>query len=328
MKIMIDKNIISIVIPVYKSEKYIDNCIQSIINQTISNWELLLIDDGSPDKSGEICNKYAKQDKRISVFHKNNGGVSSARNFGLDKANGEWLAFVDSDDILESTYLADFQIEKHCAELYIQGYKKIRDGKVIEEKHISCKQNDFVDIVANAENNNIINSPCFKLFRTSIIKKNKIYFDTKLSIGEDHLFSLQYLLHISHIQYTKSNGYCYMLKADESLSNRVLPINEFLYYTCECRKLHEEICKRYDNNTLLHSAFDYRLLNCVLRLLRDFYISGGDLRQYKRIHQTLADIVGHCRFYLKRRYRLFLTFYLAVPDFLGYSILKKVFYAK
>ena len=90
--------IISIIVPVYNTEKYLDQCIQSVLAQTYTNWELLLIDDGSTDSSGAICDKYAAEDNRIRVFHKENGGVSSARNLGLDNAQGEWISFVDADD--------------------------------------------------------------------------------------------------------------------------------------------------------------------------------------------------------------------------------------
>lgn len=90
--------LISIIVPVYNVELYLDKCIQSILAQSYPNFELLLIDDGSSDGSKEICDKYAKLDSRIRVFHRINGGVSSARNAGLEKAKGDWIAFIDADD--------------------------------------------------------------------------------------------------------------------------------------------------------------------------------------------------------------------------------------
>lgn len=97
---MIPMEKLSVIVPIYNAEKHLNRCIQSIINQTYTNIELLLIDDGSKDSSGEICDKYAASDERIRVFHKKNGGVSSARNVGLDNATGYYIAFVDSDDYL------------------------------------------------------------------------------------------------------------------------------------------------------------------------------------------------------------------------------------
>lgn len=89
---------VSVIVPVYNVEKLLQRCIDSILAQTFTDFELLLIDDGSKDKSGEICDEYAAKDSRIRVFHKQNGGVSTARNLGIDKAQGEWIYFVDSDD--------------------------------------------------------------------------------------------------------------------------------------------------------------------------------------------------------------------------------------
>lgn len=92
----------SIIVPVYKTEKYLRRCIQSILSQTFSNFELILIDDGSPDNSGIICDEYAKKDKRVKVFHQKNGGVSNARNKGIEHAQGTWISFIDSDDYVEN----------------------------------------------------------------------------------------------------------------------------------------------------------------------------------------------------------------------------------
>ena len=97
---------VSIIVPVYKVEQYLARCIDSILAQTYKDWELLLIDDGSPDRSGFICDEYATKDPRIRVFHKENGGVSSARNIGIESSHGEWIYFLDSDDYVS--------LEFHC----------------------------------------------------------------------------------------------------------------------------------------------------------------------------------------------------------------------
>jgi glycosyltransferase involved in cell wall biosynthesis len=98
--------LISVIVPVYKVEQYLRTCIDSVINQTYSNWELILVDDGSPDNSPRICDEYAAKDKRIKVFHKANGGVSSARNMALNNSKGEYITFLDGDDFLHAEYLA------------------------------------------------------------------------------------------------------------------------------------------------------------------------------------------------------------------------------
>jgi len=124
--------LISIIVPIYNSEKYLPKCIESLQNQTYQNLEILLIDDGSQDSSLEICNRYAKKDPRIKVFHKNNEGQGAARNFGLDRCNGEYIAFVDSDDyVLEDIYFEMYEAMKtHCSDLVICGL--IRDHKFLK----------------------------------------------------------------------------------------------------------------------------------------------------------------------------------------------------
>ena len=99
---------ISVIVPVYRAEKYISGCIESILNQTLENFELLLVDDGSPDESGRICDEYARKDGRITVVHKKNEGVSIARNTGIDMAKANWVCFIDSDDWVENNYLEIF----------------------------------------------------------------------------------------------------------------------------------------------------------------------------------------------------------------------------
>jgi len=114
---------ISIIVPVYKVEDYLQRCIDSILEQTFTNWELILIDDGSPDKSGKICDEYAQRDNRVRVFHKENGGVSAARNEGLIQAKGEWITFIDSDDYVDKTFLEDFGLSRYKADIYLEGYQ-------------------------------------------------------------------------------------------------------------------------------------------------------------------------------------------------------------
>lgn len=122
---------VSIIVPVYKVEQYLPKCIESIIHQTYKNIEILLIDDGSPDTCPKICDEYAKQDKRIQVFHRENSGVSSARNFGLEKATGDWVCFIDSDDYVCLNYVEHFmEVAKRTdAKIICASYLEIEEGQ-------------------------------------------------------------------------------------------------------------------------------------------------------------------------------------------------------
>ena len=115
-------SLISVIVPVYNSEQTLHRCIDSILGQTYRNFELLLINDGSKDRSGEICDEYARKDNRVKVFHKENGGVSSARNVGLDNARGEWITFCDSDDHVSKEWLSNMLDNDTGCDLVVQGF--------------------------------------------------------------------------------------------------------------------------------------------------------------------------------------------------------------
>jgi len=196
--------LISVIIPIYNTEKYLPKCIESILSQTYGNFELLLINDGSVDNSGRIIDKYALNDDRIQVFHKENGGVSSARNFGIDNAKGDWICFIDSDDYVNPDYLNSF-VERNPIEetLIVQGVNVVsEDNKILQsrrffEADISVENTEFI-----IENDLFrkLNSPYCKLFNKHIIKQNRILFPEGISLGEDILFVLNYLSHIKYIK--------------------------------------------------------------------------------------------------------------------------------
>lgn len=144
----------SIIVPVFNAEKRLSECIESILNQSVADFELLLINDGSTDSSLDVCNSYAKQDGRIRVLSKENGGVSSARNLGIEKSAGQWIAFIDADDTVSPSYLADFDIinedDRKC-ELAITGRKTIINGNEV-------RLNQFPDLEITLNENNTTSS--------------------------------------------------------------------------------------------------------------------------------------------------------------------------
>ena len=128
--------LISIVIPVYNAERYINKCIDSVLSQSYANWELLLIDDGSSDDSGRICDGYSKKDDRIRTFHKRNGGVGSARNVGIEQASGDFITFIDSDDWISSYYVEHLYeaVAKCDADIGISWFENVFEGKALQSK--------------------------------------------------------------------------------------------------------------------------------------------------------------------------------------------------
>lgn len=206
---------ISIIIPIYNTEKYLKKCIESILNQTFEEFELLLINDGSTDGCGKICDEFALQDDRIKVFHKQNGGESSARNDGLKKANGKWVGFVDSDDICEKNMFEVLYENalNHGADISVCGinstfidnlpYKKNDDFTVKK-----LNQNQAIkSIFTNIE---FASSVCNKIYKKDTILKNNIFFYEDIIDGED-LFFLYYIIkHSFSVIFTQQKLYHYI----------------------------------------------------------------------------------------------------------------------
>lgn len=256
---------VSIIVPVYKVEKYIQKCIESLANQTESNIEIILVDDGSPDNSGKICDKYALSDSRIKVIHKANGGVSSARNSGMEFASGEYIVFVDSDDWVEKEYVETLlkAKEKYQNSEILCGYQTIdaTENKVIRDFLFSRSEKesivpferymDLVDVV-------LAQSPCNKIFKRKIIVDFKIKFDETLSLGEDFLFCLDYYYACGEKNIVCINVpiYNYTRTCGESLVNKYYPdlleIDERIYTELKERIVYwgadDEQIKKYNNS--------------------------------------------------------------------------------
>lgn len=183
---------ISVIVPVYKVEPYLRKCVDSILAQTFTDFELLLVDDGSPDNCGAICDAYAEQDNRVRVFHKPNGGVSSARNLGLDNAMGEWIAFVDSDDWVEPTWLSLY-MKTAEADIIFGGC--VVHGTEIGYKYCPPIEHEtFVETILRLERAYIYGYSWMKIFRSSIIREHCIRMHENISYCEDHIFTLEFCL--------------------------------------------------------------------------------------------------------------------------------------
>lgn len=318
---------ISVIVPVYKVEKYIEECIESILAQTLSDIEIILVDDGSPDKSGIICDKYVEKDHRVKVFHKKNGGVSAARNYGMDHAQGEWLCFVDSDDTIEPTYLEDFGLSKSNVDMYMQGYKKVCNNKIIENKQFHDNTpRTFTDVLAFSELHAIINSPCFKLFKRSVVTDNNIRFDTNTTFGEDHLFSLQYVMHIHTADYSTAQGYIYRVSVGESLTRRNLPLDEVNYYTTTVRRYHDDILKYVESN-LLENVFTWRYYDNIVRAIKTSLgnrYTNLDFSETIKLYRKQYKSYPLPKNYFKINTILFLRACFKLPIWLSYRILKLI----
>lgn len=192
---------VSIIVPVYNAEKYLERCIESILTQTYEDFECILVDDGSKDGSLLICNKYRQQDMRINVIHKDNTGVSSARNIGIQNASGEYLTFVDSDDELTSSAISDMieVAETTNCNLVVSDVKRIANNEVkIRKRNVYGKflydsEESLSFILGGMIDTFQMRSVWGKLFKTNLIKEYNIQFDEGRPLFEDGVFLLEYI---------------------------------------------------------------------------------------------------------------------------------------
>lgn len=217
----------SVVIPVYNSEYFIKDCVESVLKQDFKNFELILINDGSIDNSGKICDDYALKDERIRIIHQRNTGVSAARNRGIEVSSGEYVTFIDSDDYVETEYLSKFHqlFEEYDYDLGISGVCMNYDGFQINKRYfvenVECKNfTEIAFVIPELENKMLLSGPYVKAFKNKIIKENNIFFDGNFSFGEDAIFNLTYLLHVNSLATTNYVGYNYMQRDNDSLVNK------------------------------------------------------------------------------------------------------------
>ena len=238
---------LTVIVPVYNAEKFLHKCIGSILSQTYADFELILIDDGSIDNSRTICYHYAQSDSRVRVFYKDNGGVSSARNVGLDKAQGDLVCFVDSDDTLPNGAL-EIMMNNAIADLVVGGFRMspmeinqfpIWDSGCVESREdLSRFLNDNIDTI-------LFRVPWAKLFQRNIISNNAIRFDENLSFGEDTLFVVSYLLKIGKVSLCKKVCYNYYSIAEEYISKYKKHNDKILDYSEKITELYKKLVSLY-----------------------------------------------------------------------------------
>ncbi|TVY07219.1 glycosyltransferase family 2 protein [Paenibacillus cremeus] len=261
--------LVSIIVPVYNNEEYLPYCIESILGQSYSNFELILVDDGSKDNGNTICRKFEFQDKRVKVYYQQNSGASAARNLGIENASGKYLMFVDADDYIEKDMLqllietaehenADFVMCGMMVDTYnSQGDLILSVKHNMRHRIILGNINIPINILDLVENEKI-NGPCCKLIKTYIVKMNDIRMPHHISLQEDLYFNLKVLEHANKVCVIESTLYHYNKRPGESVTSR--------YYA-----------KKYDMTNDVHDLLmEYFVKRCndekVLARIKFIYI--------------------------------------------------------
>lgn len=268
--------LISIIVPVYNCEKYLEQCIDSILNQTYKNLEIILVNDGSTDLSGEICDKYAQKDCRIRVFHQKNSGAQAARSFGIENASGVYIGFVDSDDWIEDDmyeclykcigesdlvtsgmwYHNRNGVNKKVVDTFKPGKYKIDSEYFCDNLIVFPKYNEYGQI------GGVLNNLWSKLFKASVVKECYLAANIKITDGEDLLFTLIYILHCNEIIITNECYYHYRYN-EVSVSN-----STNMNYLAEMNRFYETL-----SNAMSGHAMEKTLKEQLDKLLMYFIYS-------------------------------------------------------
>ena len=299
---------VSVVVPIYKVEKYLCNCIESLIGQTLNDIEIILVDDGSPDNCPAICDRYAEQDTRINVIHKKNGGVSAARNDGLATAKGEWVIFCDSDDwmvpsALESLYNKAVETD---SDVVIGDVYQVRENKkshtVFYANEFTTEDQEFINRLIEADiyrtycPNPPSDGPAFgyggpwnKLVRRSLLTDNHIKFDLRVKgIFDDILYTAHILAAANRISYISVPVYNYRIVSSSithTFKPNVLEINDAIFYSWQ--EFFEEQEERADFSTPFYA--------CVMRRLEEsinlYFLNENNKKSRKILKAELKGLV-------------------------------------
>ncbi len=287
--------VVSIIVPIYNSEQYLPQCLDSILSQTYTDFELLLVDDGSKDRSGTICDEYAMKDLRIRVFHKENGGVSAARNLALQEARGKYICFCDSDDEMRDCHLQTLISieEKTGADMVVGSYRSYivhtKRTHIFVLKDRTYEEDEFGILLYDLRKKGSLGVPWNKLFKTNIIRNHHISFDTTLDSYEDEVFNLEYLQYAGKVTSTSVIVYNYILRSNMSLSQRFIELNKHLQIASIIFHLDSKLVK--DNKSQERVKLNYmrHYVNCISWLyLREKWISRKE--RFSTMEKILCNI--------------------------------------
>lgn len=283
----------SVIIPVYNAKETLRRCLDSLVRQQFSDYELLLINDGSTDGSDAICREYANTYSCVRYFVKENGGVSSARNLGLEQAEGEYILFVDSDDYVSEDYFAllSHTLESNAVDLLMFGYRNFGGASTEWDTGVFCEETEssVAKRISFAVCQYLFSSLLSKAFKRQIIERDNIRFSNDLAIGEDQAFIFTYAMHIRSIGSIEdhlynvdvSDGNSLSRKARPYLTEQLMEVNRRMYAAYQAVPHAPEAAKHYE--TAL-SWMTYRsAYSCCKELLKFNYSAKQRRQEIRRI---------------------------------------------
>ena len=287
---------ISVIIPVYNAANYLCRCMDSIMNQSFKEFEVLLINDGSKDDTGQICEVYKDKDKRIRVFYKENGGVSSARNVGLINARAEWVAFVDADDFLGEFYLDDLYADVNSgSELIVHNFIYVDEvtGESIPQWFKSSTTLYARDQFGKMMNEQSLNCRCHsfsKLFNRSIILDNRIEYPENVHFGEDCIFVFEYLRYVNLIKFSDKKNYYYINRPGSAIHRKFDFCSEYLGYKLIKNSWLSQLEEFgvLDQFATVISGFLHRAITMVDNIKDILQLTEEDILFFKKYFKTIS----------------------------------------
>lgn len=287
--------LISVIVPIYNSEKFLKKCIDSLINQNTDNYEIILINDGSTDDSDIICNEYLSKHNMISYYKKENTGVSNTRNFGILKSKGRYVTFVDSDDYVDSNYIYSAKkLIKKGYELIVFNHAIVNKNKV---NNIIFKKNScditYPKYINEYFRNYNLSTACKMFYKKQTIIDNNIFFNEDISYGEDMMFSITFYLNSKKSYYLNYIGYFYVMNEnsashnDTILKRKKYCEDNIVLYEYIYNLLNNHNCK-YDYNLFIDAILK-NLINGIDRIIQS-KISGKK--------RTILEIIDTYKKYL------------------------------
>lgn len=270
-------DLISIIVPIYNAENYLKQCIGSILSQTYTDFELILVNDGSTDNSFEICNRYEKIDDRVHVITKTNSGVSDARNQGLEFASGEFICFVDADDRIKEDFVEVLYRELLCDDVDVVfcGFQYDYDGRLIDKKprmpsgvyHTTDIKKVIID--DGTMSGILFGSACCAMYKKGIIEEHGLAFNKEIKLNEDGLFNIEYCAQANRVK-VLSDQYLYIYRQNESSATKMpTVVNRAAVATAKIA----EICKDQEIDMNLNQQLGARKVTeafwMVLKLCSD-----------------------------------------------------------
>lgn len=308
---------ISVIIPVYNTEKYLTECLDSLIAQDFKDWECILVNDGSTDQSGLICDQYAQADKRFRVFHTKNSGVSIARNTGITHASGKYITFIDSDDMVDNTYLTHLYegMMESKADLVVCGLQRLLTSGEIRKLSAQGRVqigSENTDLFVELHSKFLLYGPVVKLYHTHIIKDQQIRFPEGIHFGEDLIFNLAYMSHINTIFAIDSTGYKYRIQDEGNLSSSPHSRNLGINYQ-QWKMIRSSFEKRGIDSRASHTYLSNRLWGIVYNFVMNNKLRIGEIRTGVN-KELIADL---CQFDM---------YTITVPAWLKSAILKRRYF--